>query len=419
MSTFSLPNPLAIKNIAVVALVVFALLTGAVVAPAQAAPGGLKPPGTYTSWYWPDYPATTHTTMDGFLRILSDPTLAQPRIGYFWANQFFLPGGGGYMGIQTNGQAGSYRGKVAIFSMWNTTQGVSGANCTIIASGFDGDPASGSTCRIPLAWQAGDMYRLRLRVLATGSTTRNWQASVLNQRTGVEKVIGVITTTISYGLLQGALTNWTEFYSPGRAECDAPYSDVMFGTPTLDGSAAPNSHKSNVSAQNGCTNSAVVDSPIGVRQQQSIPLSSPPAPLPAGGTYLSDLSWTSATTGAGTIAKDRAITGQPIILAGKTYAKGIGTHATSDIRYPLNAAYSRFVAYVNLDDASTGQVGYEVWADGVKLFDSGRMDAWSLTKQINVDVSGRRELRLVVNDGGNGIPADWANWADARLIRPS
>lgn len=49
--------------------------------------------------------------------------------------------------------------------------------------------------------------------------------------------------------------------------------------------------------------------------------------------------------------------------------------------------------------------------------DSGIIDAYSLTKQIDVDVSGRQELQLISTDDADGINADWAIWADARLLR--
>ncbi len=36
---------------------------------------------------------------------------------------------------------------------------------------------------------------------------------------------------------------------------------------------------------------------------------------------------------------------------------------------------------------------------------------------IDVPLDGARELFLVVTDGGNGYAADWADWAEPRLIR--
>ncbi|HUG89823.1 MAG TPA: NPCBM/NEW2 domain-containing protein, partial [Planctomycetaceae bacterium] len=37
---------------------------------------------------------------------------------------------------------------------------------------------------------------------------------------------------------------------------------------------------------------------------------------------------------------------------------------------------------------------------------------------VDVDITGARELFLVVTDGGNGFACDWADWAEPRLVGP-
>lgn len=389
-----------------------------------AATGDKKPEGTYTNWQWDASVPQQLSMLDTFLTIDSDPTLAHPGYGYYWASQFGMIENGGYMGIQTRGEAGTYRGKVAIFALWSATQGVengsAGSHCTIIDSSFDGGPAAdkGSTCRIPLPWKAGDSYRLRLSAVAADSKTRTWQATVRNSQTGQELVIGKIKTTLSYGLLKPWLSNWTEYYSGGRSVCEMPYSNVVFGHPKFNDTYWPLAPQNNKSA--GACPSAITGSRSGVRHEQNIGAAAVPV-LPGGGTYISDMNWATATTGYGVITKDQSVhnNGTPINLAGRTFAKGIGTHAVSEINYALDGKYSNFVSYVNLQYGASGTVGYQVWADGAKLFESGVMDSLSMTKAINVNVTGKQKLKLVVTDGGNGIGADWAAWADARLISPT
>ena len=137
--------------------------------------------------------------------------------------------------------------------------------------------------------------------------------------------------------------------------------------------------------------------------------------------YLSDLTETYATIGWGTLRKDASVSGTPIRLAGVVYGKGLGTHATSDIRYDLAASCSRFEATVGVDDAVTlGSLRFRVYGDGSLLFDSSYAAGGNLTGSrpglpISVDVSGRRELRLLVSDGGDGASKDHADWADARV----
>lgn len=386
-----------------------------------AATGSLRPQGTYTNWQWPTTAPQQHTSLETNLAIEADPTQVHASYGYYWASQFGMVENGGYMGIQTNGQAGSYTGKVAIFALFGATQGVEngsvGSNCTIVQNNFDGGPSqsAGSTCRLPLNWQAGDVYRLRVAVVASDNTTRTWQATVINTKTGQQQVIGKIKTTISYGLLKPWVSNWTEYYSSGRDSCEMPYSSVVFGSPKFSDSFYPSSHQNNIT-DGGCV-SKITDNTNVVRHEQGNRNSVVPA-LPTGGTYISDMNWTSATTGYGAITKDQSVNnnGTPINLGGKTYAKGLGVHAISDIRYNLGGNYSKFVSHVNLQYGAGGKVSYEVWADGTKLFDSGPMDGLSITKAINVDITSKKELKLIVTDAGDGIGSDWAAWADARLI---
>jgi hypothetical protein len=105
-------------------------------------------------------------------------------------------------------------------------------------------------------------------------------------------------------------------------------------------------------------------------------------------------------------------------LNGVTYTKGLGAHANSRIDYALEGSASRFQADVGVDDeaGTTGSVRFQVWADGVKLFESGIMRTNSVTQTVDVDVSGKTNLTLIVTDAGDGNSDDHADWASARLI---
>lgn len=146
-------------------------------------------------------------------------------------------------------------------------------------------------------------------------------------------------------------------------------------------------------------------------------------PRPSGRVYLSDLRWTYATNGYGPVELDTtngetgALDGQPIRLRGATYEKGLGVHAPSLLRYRLGRACSRFIADVGIDDdqAGLGSSQFEVWADGERLFESGTLTGESPTRTVNIDVSGRRELRLFTGVGGDDIDFDHGVWAGARL----
>jgi parallel beta-helix repeat protein len=104
-------------------------------------------------------------------------------------------------------------------------------------------------------------------------------------------------------------------------------------------------------------------------------------------------------------------------MEGRTFAKGLGVHSTSDVRYNLAGACSTFAAEVGLDDevGARGSVIFQVFADGVKYYDSGIMWGNMASKPVNLSVAGRNQLQLVVLDAGDGNGSDHADWANAQV----
>jgi hypothetical protein len=146
-------------------------------------------------------------------------------------------------------------------------------------------------------------------------------------------------------------------------------------------------------------------------------------PLPAEltATALSDRRWESATIGWGSLGHDRSVSGGPISLAGVEYAKGIGTHANSEIVYRLDPADVRFSAMVGVDDfqrnSPYSSVVFQVEADGKLLYESPVMRGDSEPQRIDLDVLGVQQLTLRVTDAGDGNNSDHADWADAVVRR--
>ncbi|UQN10823.1 NPCBM/NEW2 domain-containing protein [Deinococcus sp. QL22] len=108
--------------------------------------------------------------------------------------------------------------------------------------------------------------------------------------------------------------------------------------------------------------------------------------------------------------------GKTLTLNGITYARGFGTHAGSELRFSLkgtDATCTRFTSQIGIDDevGSKGSVVFQVYLDGQKAYDSGTMTGASATKTIDLDITGKQELRLVVTDAGDNIHYDHADWA--------
>ncbi|HEX8523355.1 MAG TPA: NPCBM/NEW2 domain-containing protein [Tepidisphaeraceae bacterium] len=146
-----------------------------------------------------------------------------------------------------------------------------------------------------------------------------------------------------------------------------------------------------------------------------------PSTIPV--VYLSDMNPITAINGWGPIERDQSVggsasgDGNPITLNGVKYTKGIGVHAVSDITYNLSGAYNTFVSDIGLDDETgAGSVVFQVFADNVKIYDSGTMYQDSQTQSLKLNVAGVQQLRLLVSDANGSTSFDHADWAGARVF---
>lgn len=115
--------------------------------------------------------------------------------------------------------------------------------------------------------------------------------------------------------------------------------------------------------------------------------------------------------------------GRTITLNGVTYPKGLGVHAPSEITYVLNGQYAHFLTDMGIDDEMTtagcGTVNFQIYVDNVLVYDSGTMTPTSTTKSVDLNVTGKQTLKLVVTNGGDNVNCDHADWAGARLTGTS
>ncbi|MFE0461894.1 NPCBM/NEW2 domain-containing protein [Kitasatospora sp. NPDC058965] len=140
---------------------------------------------------------------------------------------------------------------------------------------------------------------------------------------------------------------------------------------------------------------------------------------PATGPHqVSDLTWSSAGNGWGPVEKDRSNgedylgDGGPLTVRGTAYAKGLGAHAASDVAYYLGGSCRSLGTDVGIDDETGGRgsVVFQVWADGVKVADSGLVTPASGVQHLTADLTGADQVHLVVTDGGDGNNSDHADW---------
>lgn len=111
--------------------------------------------------------------------------------------------------------------------------------------------------------------------------------------------------------------------------------------------------------------------------------------------------------------------GNPISLRGGGYAKGLGVHPGSEVHVPLPEHCPYFVSDFGVDDekGGAGSVIFKVMTDDKLVFTSDLMTGIGPVGHVEVKIPpGTQEMRLLVEDGGDGDNADHADWAGAFLI---
>ncbi|MBT7304788.1 MAG: hypothetical protein HN849_34990, partial [Victivallales bacterium] len=91
--------------------------------------------------------------------------------------------------------------------------------------------------------------------------------------------------------------------------------------------------------------------------------------------------------------------------------------SVSEITYAIPPGTSWFAATVGFGNTKRdASVDFRVFVDGEKRFDSGLYRFGRRLLPVVVDVRDRKELKLVVTDGGDSIRNDYAWWGDARFV---
>jgi hypothetical protein len=122
--------------------------------------------------------------------------------------------------------------------------------------------------------------------------------------------------------------------------------------------------------------------------------------------------------------------GAAINIGKNNYQLGLSMHPATDatgyLTYDISGlGYNTFTAIVGKDrsagDAVGGdagiegtKIGSEIWVDGVKVAESGDI-AYPYSYTYFVDIAGASELKLVINDGHDGIYCDTTSWANPIL----
>lgn len=141
-------------------------------------------------------------------------------------------------------------------------------------------------------------------------------------------------------------------------------------------------------------------------------------------THLSDLT-PSAERAEGRMhrpwvwRRDRSVTNAALSIDGRSFDRGLGMHARTELEYELESGNEFFVAAIGIDDAArpSGSVLFRVLGDGKPLFQSEILTGGDPPQDIRVELKGVKRLTLIADYGDELDLADHADWGGARLIQ--
>lgn len=134
--------------------------------------------------------------------------------------------------------------------------------------------------------------------------------------------------------------------------------------------------------------------------------------VPEPDVYLSDLKPLLSKQDWGELRLDKSVEGNDLTIAGRRFPRGLGTHANSEIVYALPRASGKIVGWCGVDDEkSEGSLVFKIVVDGRVVWQSDLLERGDEAEGFVVPFEGAKELRLIVEDGGDGINCDHADWA--------
>jgi alpha-galactosidase len=116
---------------------------------------------------------------------------------------------------------------------------------------------------------------------------------------------------------------------------------------------------------------------------------------------------------------NRSIMRSPLVIAGRSFDRGLGTHSVSHIRVHSTVPIERFSAWIGINDTSitkeVGSVVFSVSSGEREFFHSEVLRNEDKAQRVELDLGGVRILDLHVGNAGDGPACDHANWAEAAV----
>ncbi|MFH8293363.1 sigma-70 family RNA polymerase sigma factor [Streptomyces sp. NPDC018059] len=106
-----------------------------------------------------------------------------------------------------------------------------------------------------------------------------------------------------------------------------------------------------------------------------------------------------------------------LTIAGKQYSHGVTVHGRSSVTIDLNRSCTTYDALVGVDDLTMelGRVRFSVYADGARLWRSPVIKGGDPALPVQVNLAGRKTIRLAVEPHTPFSSAALADWAQSKM----
>ncbi len=135
--------------------------------------------------------------------------------------------------------------------------------------------------------------------------------------------------------------------------------------------------------------------------------------------WLDDLVIQTYSEGIRPVQAKRNYSNDTLRINGTKYARGLGAQSPCVLAFDLDKKATRFSALIAADDLGNKDIPltFYVLGDGKVLFESKAMSIGDAPVPIDVDLTGIRQLGLLVTDkvGGVGNKRTYCNWVNAQV----
>ncbi|HPO15959.1 MAG TPA: NPCBM/NEW2 domain-containing protein [Candidatus Hydrogenedentes bacterium] len=134
--------------------------------------------------------------------------------------------------------------------------------------------------------------------------------------------------------------------------------------------------------------------------------------------WFDEMDLTLIHQGWGNPVANKSVEKKPLLLMGKEYARGVGSHAPGSIYFELDGSPGRFQTIVGVDDETKnrGSITVTIYGETKRLFQSEVLKGGLAPAAIDVDVTGVRRLVILMGQGGDDNSFDHVDFCDAKFV---